>query len=100
MDSDLECRLKEEFGSFATPEFINLIRAAIAAHEDAFKGYIPKEKFMDFLSNVWEGGVNQKKVHYLEVEGSILTGRGLTLNLGSYLEMQGKREGYISGRED
>ena len=93
----LEKKLKEELGKEATPEFLNLIRAGIAAHEHSFAEYgITKEKYIEWISQAWNAGTHQKKVYNMEVEGGVNNEWGVAMNFGGYLSLFGQREGYVN----
>lgn len=94
---ELERKVRGEFCEKATPEFMNLIRAAVATHEHAFAGYeITKEKYMEWISHAWDNGLHQRRVYEMEIEGSINNSIGVSMNFGARLDLFGKREGYIS----
>ncbi len=58
----LEIMLKKEFEKEATPEFLSLVRVAIAAHECAFQKYVfpgedkplTKERYLKEVGEVWD----------------------------------------------
>jgi len=90
-DENLEKRVKQEFGEEATPEFINMLRAGKAAYEHAYHGFIPKKKFLKWVSIMYDAGQEQRKV---------MRGRTHSTDViiaGGYLSVFGKRERYLSG---
>ncbi len=97
----IQKKLKEEFGEEVTPEFLNLVRAGIAAHEHAFQNYgITKEDYIRWVSLAWDRGVHQRRVYDMEVEGCIDNSLGILLNLSAILSLHGQKEGYLAKKEE
>jgi len=94
MTEELEKLLKKEFGEKATPEFVNLVRVAVAAHEHAFQGFITKEKFLEWVSQAWDAGESQRITDEKEVDSSIYNGIGLVL--ASALRLVSKKPSYLA----
>lgn len=103
----LEERLKKEFEEEATPEFINLVRVAYAAHEHALlhlaskhtslpQYEITKENFLEWISGAWDAGEHQLRVYTMEEEGGVSNELGIALKFGDYLSLFGRRKGYLS----
>lgn len=97
-DENLEKKVKEEFGDEATPEFINMLRAGKAAYEHGYHGFISKEKFLEWVSRMHDGGEEQRKIRTGKSHGRILLNKVDIINAGSYLSVVGKKEGYLSAQ--
>jgi hypothetical protein len=95
-NDDLERRVKAEFRDEANPEFINLIRIGKAAYEHGYNNFISKEKFLEWVSKMYEGGKKQREIQDGKIEGMILINSSEIINAGSYLSLFGKKEGYLS----
>ena len=93
---DLEKRVKQEFGDEATPEFINMLRAGKAAYEHGYHGFIPKKKFLKWVSTMYDAGQEQRKVMHGKTHGRILINSPDVINAGGYLLSFGKRKGFLS----
>ncbi len=95
-DKELEERVKKEFGNKATPEFINLLRLGKAAYEHGYFGFIPKERVMRWVSMIYDGGRQQKRIREGREHGKILINNADVMNAAAYLDSFGKKEGYLS----
>ncbi len=93
----LEERVKKEFGEEATPEFINMLRAGKAAYEHGCHNFIPKKKFLKWVSIMYDAGQEQRRVMNRNAHGRILIDSVDVINAGGYLSLFGKRERYLSG---
>lgn len=97
----LDPSLEERLRSFLKPEdvsepLLNLVRAALAAHEHAFHfPNLPKEAFLHYMGVAWESGAHQLKVIGGEVEGGIINEYGLACNFASHLALFGERDGLL-----
>ncbi len=99
-DKYLEERLIQEFEEKATPEFINMIRAGKAAYEHAYNGFISKEKFLEWIGMMFDGGQNQREIREGKAHGRILINSADIINVGCYLSFLGKQEGYLSSSKE
>jgi hypothetical protein len=74
MDSDLEEQVVSHLGPDATPELLNLVRAALAAYSHALAvPGVTKEDFLAFMSSCWDSGVEQRQANEGEVDGALRT---------------------------
>ena len=96
IDKKLEQRLKEDFGSQITLEMMNLLRVGKAAYEHAFGEFIPKEKFMEFVSSAYDAGVDQVKIYGLEREGLLNNNGSDVINFADFLISEGVAKKYVS----
>jgi hypothetical protein len=92
----LEQRVKAEFGDEATPEFINMLSVGKAAYEHAYNNFISKEKFLEWVSEMYDRGKKAKAIENGEIEGMIPINSSDVINAGAYLSLFGKRKGYLS----
>lgn len=92
--------LNEHFKNRANDlEFLNLIVAAICAHEHAFADILTEEKFLEIMSFAWNMGRQQKRVYTMEIEGSIMNTYGTVTAIASWLDLWGQKNGYLSKKE-
>lgn len=96
IDLELEERLREEFGETLTPEFLNMLRLGKAVYEHAFLDFIPKEKLLEWVSQMYDGGKEQRAIYDCEIEGMVVHNGTDVISAGDYLEKRGKEEGYLS----
>ena len=98
---ELEEIIKKELGKDASPELLNLVRAAVATHEHAFAQYgITKEKYLEFISKAWDAEIYQRKVYDREEEGPVNNAISVAMGFASNLAMFGKREVISSKRKN
>ena len=94
---DMMSMLRSQFGEEATPEFLNLIRGYVAAHEHAFSDIdITKEKYLEWIDRAWEAGKQQRKAYNMVNEDMMLNATGILVSCGKFLSMKGKEDGYLS----
>jgi hypothetical protein len=98
-DEELERRIGEEFGDEATPEFLNMLMLGKAAYEHGHSGFIPKEKVIEWVGRMYNGGQQQREIMEGKSHGMISINSGDVINSGSYLSLHGKKEGYLSGKK-
>lgn len=97
-NDDLEKRIKEEFGEKATPEFMNLLRTGQAAYEHGYRRFITEEKFIEFVRDMYKAGQEQRDRREFKVksEGGLIFSPYEIINSGSFLDVFGKRQGFLS----
>ena len=72
-NTELESLIGQEFkGETITPEFMNMLRAGKAAYEHGYHGFISREKFLEWVGKMYDGGGEQKKILLGEVHGKII----------------------------
>ncbi len=98
-DDNLEKRVKKELGVIATPELINMLRAGKAAYEHGYHRFISKEKFMEWISKLYDAGQEQKKIREGKLHGAILINSQDVINAGNYLGMYGRKRKYLSAKK-
>tara|TARA_Y100000310_G_C20387083_1_gene670960 strand:- start:339 stop:704 length:366 start_codon:yes stop_codon:yes gene_type:complete len=98
-DQELEEKVREEFGKEATPEFINMLRLGKAAYEHGFHGFIKKEKVLEWVSRLYDGGEEQQAIRQGKAHGGININSSDVISAGSHLSLHGEREGYLSKQE-
>lgn len=94
-NDDLEKMVAKEFEEVATPEFINMIRLAKAAYEHGYSGLITKEKVQEWVGRLYDSGADQRQIDTGKKHGNISINGSDVKNVGSYLELWGKKEGYL-----
>lgn len=92
---------REEMGEDATPESLNLIRAAISTQEHVFQKHeITKEKYLEWINLAWDMGEGQRRIYDGKEEGGIMNTIGLAMALGGHLAIFGQRKGYINQKKE
>ncbi len=79
-----------------TPEIVNLIRVAVAAHEHAFHKLTTKKAFMRWVEQAWDAGKHQSRVYNGEIEGGILNVDGVIGNFTAAIVLYGEDRKLIS----
>ena len=90
-DDELERIVRERFGDEAIPEFLNMLRAGKTAYEHGYHGFISKEKFIDWVSKIYDVGEKRK-----QIGGGKELDRGNVIHIGNFLINQGRIQGYLS----
>jgi hypothetical protein len=96
VDDEMEVYIRKEFGEEVTPEFLNLIKIAVAIHEHVFQFGIPKSNFLKWVSKAWDEGAKQEKIHAMKMKGSVLNDQDIVMSIGASLSRDGRKEGYLS----
>jgi hypothetical protein len=96
IDEELEKKIKEDFSDKLTPEFINMLRLGKAAYEHGYYGFISKEKVLEWVSKMYDGGKKQKLIRQGMSHGKIITDAYDVLNAASFLDLFGKDLSYLS----
>ena len=96
---DLRKRIRKEFGDEATPEFMNMLMLGKAVYEHGYHDFIPKEKVLEWVSGMYDGGQKQRRIRKGEEHGAILINSWDVIGAASYLSLHGKIEGYLQDKE-
>jgi|GEM_PF-4647914 len=79
-----------------TEALLNLVRGAIAAHEQAFHfPNLTKEAFLTFMTQAWDTGKHQRKVYAMKIEGNVNNEIGVALNFAACIAISGRKDGII-----
>jgi len=75
---------------------MNMLRLGKAAYEHGYHGFCSKEKVMEWVGRMYECGQQQARISKLEEDGMVNTNSTDVIASGSYLDLWGKKEGYLS----
>ncbi|MCL5730485.1 MAG: hypothetical protein M1165_02880 [Candidatus Pacearchaeota archaeon] len=97
-DKELEERVISEFGDTATPEFMNLLRLGKAAYEHGYFGFIPVEKVVEWVKEMYIGGQKQRSIRGGggNENEMININSADVMNAASFLDLYGEERGYLS----
>jgi len=84
------------FGNEATPEFINMLRLGKAAYEHGYHGFISEEKVVEWAKKMYIAGRQQREIRDRKRHGKITINSSDVISGGSYLDVFGKRKGFLS----
>ncbi len=95
---ELRKYIRKEYEDVVSPEFMNMLLVGKAAYEHGYRGFITKEKFMEWVSYMYNTGEDQKKIRRGEKHGKVLTSSVDVINAALFLEFFGKRDGFLSAK--